>query len=69
MVLPIPPKGTGLGRNGLAPSGELSLVVFARSRALTEAGIAAIEQQARPGGGLVVPPAGANIRNLRDGLN
>lgn len=62
---PLPATPPDIG-NPMAPSGDLTLLVFARSRGLSEAAVAAVEQRGKAHGGLVVPPVGAALRDLRN---
>ena len=62
---PLPATPPDIG-NPMAPSGDLTLLVFARSRGLSEAAVSAVEQRGKVHGGLVVPTAGAPLRDLRN---
>ena len=62
---PLPATPPDIG-NRMVPSGDLSLVVFARSRSLSEAAVAAVQEHGTPHGGLVVPQPGAALRDLRN---
>lgn len=62
---PLPAEPQAIG-NHMAPSGELALVVFARSMAGSAQAVAAVEASGQPAGGLVVPLPGSALRDRRN---